>query len=567
MNIVTHNLTAMNTQRQFNINTSDKAKGMEKLSSGYRINRAADDAAGLSISEKMRNQIRGLNMGSKNTQDGISLCQVADGALAEVNSMLHRITELSVMAANDVNSDEDRQCIQDEINQITLEVDRISKTTSFNDRKIFCGGEPNKKYMPITASEISVESFAGIPIELPAGAYKISADKNSFTINGDNFSLNEFKYGNHSLGEDPISAGTYTFDYKGIRLSIYTDSDANIEDVVGRLNKMSFSIETPIVSAEDLFTTNLGHIKQTIYSNSPIPAGSEFLLNVENRKFWISGCGEETNKVDVNFLLNGTDSELKLWNIISDDILDTPSNTFDHGYDLNHVQYNINTPRLWELGIDVDEINITEDMFEQSFNGAKFSYSFSYIEPHPDTAAQQLYIYDITGLKLPNTKIELDSMALIKNIKQSNYKGIEIPPSQDEIDTAPLSLWIQSGDKERNGMYLEIDRMNTQLLGIDNLDVTTHEKAGQSITSAKKALLAVNGNRSKIGAQYNRLEYTVRNVENTTENTASAESLIRDTNMADEMVKFSTKNILEQMGHSLMAQANQLNAGVLKLLT
>ena len=121
MNIVTHNLTAMNTQRQFNINTSDKAKSMEKLSSGYRINRAADDAAGLSISEKMRNQIRGLNMGSKNTQDGISLCQVADGALAEVNSMLHRITELSVMAANDVNSDEDRHCIQDEINQMQLD--------------------------------------------------------------------------------------------------------------------------------------------------------------------------------------------------------------------------------------------------------------------------------------------------------------------------------------------------------------------------------------------------------------------------------------------------------------
>ena len=135
--VVQHNMQAMNANRMLGITSNQQAKSSEKLSSGYRINRAADDAAGLSISEKMSNQIRGLNMGSKNTLDGISICQVADGALAEVNSMLHRITELSVMAANDVNSDEDRQCIQDEINQITLEVDRISKTTSFNDRKIF----------------------------------------------------------------------------------------------------------------------------------------------------------------------------------------------------------------------------------------------------------------------------------------------------------------------------------------------------------------------------------------------------------------------------------------------
>lgn len=135
--ISSHNLLAMNVNRQFNITNKNKAKSTEKLASGYRINRAADDAAGLSISEKMRRQIRGLSQGIRNTEDGVSLCQVADGALAEVSNMLHRITELSVQSANGTNSDEDRKAIQQEISQIMQEIDRIGDTTEFNTQKIF----------------------------------------------------------------------------------------------------------------------------------------------------------------------------------------------------------------------------------------------------------------------------------------------------------------------------------------------------------------------------------------------------------------------------------------------
>ena len=131
---VAHNLSAKNAQRQFGINTKSKAKSTERLLSGYKINRAADDAAGLSISEKMRRQIRGLTQGVENTQDGVSLCQVADGALAEVNDMLHRITELSVKSANGTNSEQDRQCIQNEINEILQEIDRIGNSTEFNEK-------------------------------------------------------------------------------------------------------------------------------------------------------------------------------------------------------------------------------------------------------------------------------------------------------------------------------------------------------------------------------------------------------------------------------------------------
>lgn len=137
--VISHNMLALNANRQFNITTNRKAKSTEKLSSGYHINRASDDAAGLSISEKMRRQIRGLSQGVRNTEDGVSLCQVADGALAEVSEMLHRITELSVQSANGTNSDEDRRAIQEEIGQILQEIKRISDTTTFNEKHIFRG--------------------------------------------------------------------------------------------------------------------------------------------------------------------------------------------------------------------------------------------------------------------------------------------------------------------------------------------------------------------------------------------------------------------------------------------
>ena len=139
MGSVVHNMMALNACRQLNIVSKSRAKSTEKLSSGYRTNRAADDAAGLAISEKMRRQIRGLTQGIANAQDGVSLCQVADGALAQVNDMLHRVTELSVKSANGTNDTSDREAIQKEIAQIVEEIERISETTTFNEQSVFQG--------------------------------------------------------------------------------------------------------------------------------------------------------------------------------------------------------------------------------------------------------------------------------------------------------------------------------------------------------------------------------------------------------------------------------------------
>ena len=175
-------MAALNGQRQLGVNTNYKAKTAEKLASGYKINRASDDAAGLSISEKMRKQVRGLTRGVENTQAGVSLCQVADGALAEVHDMLQRMSELSVQAVNGTNSHLDRQAIQEEINQLLIEIDRIGETTSFNDKKIFLDKE-KKEVSEIKGVQIG-EWYVNLPIQEQTITYTRLSNRFSHTVNG-----------------------------------------------------------------------------------------------------------------------------------------------------------------------------------------------------------------------------------------------------------------------------------------------------------------------------------------------------------------------------------------------
>ncbi|MDO4303261.1 MAG: flagellar hook protein, partial [Bacillota bacterium] len=163
--VVQHNLTAMNSNRMLGLTTSSQAKSTEKLSSGYKINRAADDAAGLSISEKMRKQIRGLTQASANAQDGISAVQTAEGALAEVQDMLQRMNELAVKAANGTNSESDRSYIQNEIDQLTTEIDRVAETTKFNETYLLKGDRfATKEY---TYSYAEFDSTAAATASMP----------------------------------------------------------------------------------------------------------------------------------------------------------------------------------------------------------------------------------------------------------------------------------------------------------------------------------------------------------------------------------------------------------------
>ena len=178
--VVQHNLTAMNSNRMLGITTKSQAKSTEKLSSGYKINRAADDAAGLAISEKMRRQIRGLTQASQNAQDGISCVQTAEGALNEVHDMLQRMNELAVKAANDTNMTEDRDYIQSEIDALVTEIDRVSATTTFNNQMLLDGSFTNKNLQVGAETEsnnqikISIAAMSATTIGVPKANVKVS---------------------------------------------------------------------------------------------------------------------------------------------------------------------------------------------------------------------------------------------------------------------------------------------------------------------------------------------------------------------------------------------------------
>ena len=179
--VVQHNLTAMNSNRMLGLTTSTQAKSTEKLSSGYKINRAADDAAGLAISEKMRRQVRGLTQASANAQDGISVVQTAEGALAEVHDMLQRMNELAVKAANDTNQSTDRDYIQSEINNLVSEIDRVKETTTFNEASLLNGSFTRKKLQvgaetaTANAITISIRSMGASSIGVKATQVKVSS--------------------------------------------------------------------------------------------------------------------------------------------------------------------------------------------------------------------------------------------------------------------------------------------------------------------------------------------------------------------------------------------------------
>lgn len=436
MNIVTHNLLAMNSNRQLGITTKSKVKSTEKLSSGYKINRAADDAAGLSISEKMRRQIRGLMQGVENTQDGVSLCQVADGALAEVDDMLHRITELSIQAANGTNADSDREAIQTEISEILQEIDRIGDTTSFNEMKIF-----NNTKVEHYSTKISLAGISG---------------------------------------------------------------------------GLSFRDELP----EDAFLE----------------------LRAHEDGLWI----------EVNGQCYDNSPPLLITYIGWDDTAQYPNGSYweqDSLQPAQNMRLNIRFPRSYNpyknqpyITLNINEVSSKKDLIE-TLNHARI---------YMDSNDQG--ILDVT-----------DGSDGAHNYNISNIDLNEIVRVSIE-EKGEKNFWIQSGCDAGDGIFLEIDSMNTGVLGISDLDVSTIDGADKTIKAIDGALQKINANRSKIGAQQNRLEHTIANEENIVENTTAAESAIRDTDMAKEMVQFSKASILEQVGQSLLVQANQSTQGILSLL-
>lgn len=432
--VIQHNLLAMDGGRKLGITKKEKQKSMEKLSSSFRINRSADDAAGLQISEKMRWQIRGLNQASRNIQDGISLCQVADGALNETHSILQRMRELSVQAANDTNTDSDREALQAEVAELTEEVDRIADGTSFNSEiyPLKCmgniGGTTNN-------SEYKLPQFLMI--------------KNFSIVNT---TKNDVMWDGVTYRPGERFSGSYV---------VYDK----------RLNPD--------------------------YTWKPTQEGYIRLGN------GASGCGGDGS------------------GILS--AIERPSS--GGGYSITS----------WDVYTD-------GSIFFKTADGSEL-----WIGESNDGNASVL------GLAY---------------FPESSYLYFHA----DKIDFGKFgsdgNIWIQMAARSNQGMFLSMVDATAKGVGITDpaLDVTNHDKASTSITRLDSAIDKVSSYRSHFGAQQNRLEHAKTVDENTSENTQYAESKMRDTDMASEMMNYSKYTILEQAGQAILAQANQIPSAMIQLL-
>ena len=468
--VVQHNLQAMNANRMLNVTTGQQAKSTEKLSSGYKINRAADDAAGLTISEKMRKQIRGLDQASTNAQDGVSSVQTAEGALTEVHSMLQRMNELAVQASNGTNAESDRQAIQDEIDQLTTEIDRVSETTKFNETYLL-KGEAGTKLINMKAHD------AGL--------------KGTLTDNGDGIAT--FKMDTLNAG-DKISIG-------------------------GK----QYTIGSTVAQAKDLYKNVAVDGSETVTIN-----GKDY--KVKNTT--PNADAGEISKADLDKLVKGgVTVEYKGQSVTAMTDDGTKGGAATDGVD------------------DLDPSIITD----------KKAYELASKEL---LAANQIGDTENSAKVTVGGKTDAVTLANATNEFTINVGQAKV------ANSLAFSLHVGADADMTNKIQVNIDSMDSASLGIKGLNVKddSGKAATYAVDAIADAVAKVSAQRSALGAVQNRLEHTIDNLDNVVENTTAAESRIRDTDMAEEMVNYSKNNILAQAGQSMLAQANQSTQGVLSLL-
>lgn len=599
--IVKHNMLAMNSNRMLGIISNSIEKTTEKLSSGYKINRSADDAAGLAISEKMRRQIRGLTQASYNAQDGISLVQVADGALNEVHDMLQRMNELSVKSANGTNTDSDREAIQQEIRALIDEIDRIGTSTQFNEKYIFGGGEQTSgsggvggsgpsgsitSQDAIYALQSAVGSLGGSITGQGSGT--ITMEMNDTAAKGTSLTIGSKNYiiGSTTSTDSFLTPAVLGTDYSVSTVSVsyttaYTETATNESGITA---SAQFTVE-PTTEAEKeaqnqflngINTSNLktaanasqcsftGSYSDGVYSvnlNKYIGWGGVEHFNIKKGDSVVGqisvaydqiGSANTAYTLKVGTIHNATISAGGTENHLtaSNDLYDASGNL----YLLNGGTKNLGStdPSTLDLRIKTTIPGMTDA------NGDG-------VDDNNSRVITSDKAYDLIENLLPSGFTKNTSGGKV------TYTFAETPGSGGSGSSGiagndDLSLYLQVGAEAGQGITIELEKMNSNVIGVCGVDVRTQASATTSIDSIKRALEKVSGMRSKYGAYQNRLEHTINNLNNVVENTTSAESAIRDTDMAKSMVEFSKLQILQQFGQSVLAQANQNSGSVLSLI-
>lgn len=647
--VIQHNMVAVNANRNLNSVTGTQAKNTEKLSSGYQINRAADDAAGLSISEKMRRQIRGLTQASLNTQDGISFVQSAEGALNEIHDILQRGNELSVKAANDTNTAEDRDAIYAEIKQLNSEIDRISRDSRFNELSMF--DSSNASSSTKNSSRIA-EDFSDI----------IFLDTDYMTYEMQDFATAIAEAG--AAGKVFTQAGLAGFAQRikdtymptllgdivsalpqsavptvaGLQISLNMCYEDNSTLAYVSSNGISFQLgvnmkyltETGgnIAMSDDLATTIAHEMTHAVMFDA-VTNGMLGVYEADSFPSWfvegtaqaIGGAINYCGELLVNVMPQG-DQAVRSWLSRLTDTSDS-YNAYAQGYIASmYLGYIAGgggavTAATIAKGLDAilkaveDGYSLGQAIAEKTKYGdlADFEESFA-----RDAVG---FVKDLvaaigsgTGsIASPNglsgTKASLlqggrTNNYFVLNVDQSNHyvnnlggkntytgggatttggldrNGNVNPDAEKKWGSSSDarrgtvqrsgSMFVQVGSESGQHIAFSTFKLSANDLGVADVKLDSRENAGKAIDKYKKAIECVSTMRSEYGAVQNRLEHTGNNLDNIVENTQAAESLIRDTDIADAMLEYSVNNILAQAGMSVLSQANQNNQSILQLL-
>ena len=657
--VVQHNMQAMNANRMLNVTTSTQAKSTEKLSSGYKINRAADDAAGLTISEKMRKQIKGLDQASTNAEDGVSAVQTAEGALTEVHSMLQRMNELAVQASNGTNSESDRSAIQDEISQLTTEIDRVAETTKFNETYLLKGNtDGTTSDMKINAHDAGLKGVLtdngdNATFELPKDLEK--GDK--VTIAGTEYTIGDKAGTSTTDGYDTyanvkdsvISAGDSVTDTNGNTYK-FVDKIANannwnagtkftITDEQGNSKEYTIADATDLTQmqikdtdAKELIAKELANpshkVTMTAYNDGTTTkdVNAEVVSSLDNKErssvAWAGktvdafatattangGLGSADGSAVKSVSIGGKDTTITTKKpVSSSDIADVVGSmkagdklkvgnttlTIADKTDAKNGEYTV-TDALKAINVNADDMDAVEFAIKSSNkDGIKMLASKGITNDATADATPTLdgtnavtvvgatssdnnantitkaEAYEKMAKELQTaSSIGTDDGAEAKVTNHGNGKFTIEKGTASVTDSLSFSLHVGADADMTNKITVGIDSMSAAGLGIKGINVKDDSgmAATYAIDAIADAVSKVSAQRSSLGAVQNRLEHTIANVDNVVENTTSAESRIRDTDMAEEMVNYSKNNILAQAGQSMLAQANQSNQGVLSLL-
>lgn len=528
--VVQHNLNAINANNKMNINVSGTKKATEKLSSGYQINRAGDNAAGLAISEKMRSQIRGLSQATKNANDGISLIQTAEGGLNETHSILQRMRELAVQSANGTYQDNtDREAIQLEVDALKSEIDRIASSTEYNGMKLLDGSlggskavtEFGAKYGVVVAASadlagaILTSNVAGAKVTIALGATK-GGEAATWAADGKELVLNLVE--NETYSQDDID-------------KLIANADSRKAD--GIVADLSLKLKNGVMSA-----TTAGSTDKTVAGVRASAAAKDIPTDLLTSA--ISGFGDQ-----IAITSNSYGADTRKISIVTD---------------AQAGKENVTTAKADTAGAKDGEFVIhlstgkeyTERDIQDLLKAEGLDYSIAITDknaPDGDVSVK----FDVTT-----------DDATKYQFTMANGAGI----GKEEVATTGKGLTFQIGANgvEDQRVTLNVNDMSSTAIGVANADVSTQDAANKAIEMVDSAVKTVSMQRAGLGALQNRLEYTVNNLTTTNENLTAAESQIRDTDMATEMINYTKNNILQQASQAMLAQANQQPQAILQLL-